>query len=91
MPRAQVLDSIGTFPTSTVVCIITNQPVHLASSGVLSQYPNTSTCGKTDNITHPYMLAWAHRDVMHKAWKEGTALPLPTQAWTYALLPLVSC
>ncbi|CAL5224022.1 g6642 [Coccomyxa viridis] len=66
-----VLDSIRTFPTSAKVCIITNQPELLTASSILSQYPNTSICGRSDNIEHPYMLAWAHRDVIKTAWMEG--------------------
>ncbi|CAK0733101.1 hypothetical protein CVIRNUC_000226 [Coccomyxa viridis] len=64
-----VLKSIAEFPTSTSICVITNQPEYLAAA--LWNLPNVEMCGNSKNLSHPYRLAWNHRDVVKAALRKA--------------------
>ena len=66
-----MLKTIAEYPTSTTICIITNQPSMLAEA--LRDHPHVKTCGNTHNLSHPWHLTWVHRGVMEAAFTEGEA------------------
>ena len=66
---AQVLRSIADFPTSASVCVITTQPEYLAAA--LWDFPDVRICGDSQKLTHPFRLAWIHREVIEAAFTQG--------------------
>ena len=68
----QVVEELATWPTEVDVRVVTEKPERLQQTFNAWQLPPAFIAvGPIHELTHPFELAWVHRDLMQAAHDTG--------------------